>query len=1032
MYSLFVLGPPSNKSQSKPVLAHKLPKEVTKSDSSPKLLGPLVIDISQSSSAEQNKPDNGKPKIDQQQSGADSGLVKTVDMVKNASVPKDNVIAGSLITNTPPVLPPLRKASSTPRRNSHIRVLDFTTPRRILHDTIDEVVSNETDDKCVEVVDVRSPNLIFSETGNDDNNLVDMRNIKIHSIGSCHYSKVTMDVDNKQPVVNNKNNWDADLRVLATASGYASRPPVKPKPKPRKSRSKKAADKSALDKTTSDKADKTADNLNKTTGKDDKAEITTDKANKTTDNVDKTTDKADKTIDTANKTEEKRPRSKRKIYPKPKKSKKRQKLEEEEEQYAKTELHTESKVIIKPSFNVVAANTYIEPQEKVPEVNQNKSNNEDNETPEAERLSLHNEIGSRLNISEFLETPYKQVLYDIQMETPKFLNSVLPDEPVSDIKIMSIPTPRFFDTPKLMATPSSYSSRPTDYSSGGSYYKPDDQDYLRITDLECPVTSSKEVELEVVKHVEVSKETAASSKKSSRPVRKCTKNVSYVSNCNVGNKSKAVDDKVEIASSSSDTTILNSSSETNKEVNVKTPKNSKLKPTTKSESSKKKIESVKKRKSPLKKDKSNSFMKIKPRRPTPTKASANKRKKEIFSPNKSQANKKITARESNIHITVVTPAPTKSRRKSSTPRKIHCTKIFNCESSGHESPDINASVKQNVARDQNTAAVLSPLDSDTDQIALRWSDDGSQDTKAKEAEIEDISKIQQYINNSISSTDTCNDNAGSLHADLVKRGFDVKTAKIIERDLMDSPAETARPTHVEVTEPRKEESVLNKNVEINTSVTSELQIVQDVESDDEFELSVFECNEDSHNYIKCNSDTKDRSKQQPVKLKDKFTLEVCIDDGVPIRLRATDFSMLYSNDPECEGELGYSFRETEVAVSSISNIEKLYTPMKDHKAQCYDIFDSTLTSLDTPLKSNSPSSREHKVTELEIVLEEEKVEVKDKANDVKKRKRLQGSNSSEEALNESKRTKPEAQYLFNSTNIQDIDIESVLKKLHGP
>lgn len=1004
------------------------------------MLGPLVIDISSSSAAETKKPDAEPPKLDQKQPGQEPGLIKTVDLTKNASVPKDNVIAGSLQTSTPQVLPPVRKSSSTPRRNSHIRVLDFTTPRRILHETINEVVPNETDDKPVDVVVTRSPNLIFSETGNSQNNIVDMSNVKVHKIESCHYNKLT--VDNKQTVVNKKVNWDADLRALATASGFACKPPAKPKPRVRKPKPKKSADSKSVQDRTTDKAEETNDGTDKIS---DTIDITNDKADVTTEKSDLTAEKSDTATAKADNIDGKKPRSKRKLSPKPKKSKKRRKLEEEEEQYAQSEIHTESQVTVKPTFNVVAANTYVEPLDKVPEVieTQNKSNNDDkNETPEAERLSLHNEIGVRLNISEFLETPYKQVLYDIQMETPKFLNSVLPDEPISDIKIMSIPTPRFFDTPKLLATPSSYSSRPTDYSSGGSYYKPDDQDYLRIADLECPVTSSKEVEVEVVKHVEVPKETASSSKRSSRPVRKCTKNVSYVNSSNVGNKTKekVVDDKVEIASSCSETTIANSSCEINKDLTVKTPKNNKLKSTAKSESSKKKLDSTKKRKSPMKKDKSNSFMKIKPRRPTPTKENTSKRsrrKKDVFSPSKSsklQTNKKNTAKEKNIHITpVVTPAPTKSRRKSSTPRKLHCTKTFNSESSGHESPDINASVKVTVTRAQNTASMVSSHD-DEEQLALRWSDDGSQDAKAKETEIEDISKIQQYIETTVNSKPEYKDNAGTLHGDLIKRGFDAETAKIIERDLLDPPPVnvSTRPSPVEVTESRKE-NVLDKSVETNTSVTSELHIVQEVdESDDEFELSAYECNEDSHNYIKCNSDTKDKCKQQPIKLKDKFNMEVCIDDGVAIRLRATNYSMLFNNDPEGEGELGYSFRETEVAVSSISNIEKLYTPMKDPKEQCFEIFDSTLTSLDTPLKLNSPNRKEQKVTEIEIVFEEEKVDDRDKANDVKKRKRLQGSNSSEEALNEGKKTKPEAQYLFNSTNIQDIDIESVLKKLHGP
>nr|XP_021187613.2 proteoglycan 4 isoform X2 [Helicoverpa armigera] len=1008
-------GPPPHLTQTKPVLTQKLQKTKTK-PSTAKVLRPLVIDISSSSTGGPPKPSNESSNSIIQQNTqepglvkvvepglvktvepglvktvepglvrtVEPGLVKTVDVMKNASVPKDNVISGSLQTTTPQGMAPVRKSSSTPRRNSHIRVLDFTTPRRILHETINEVVPNEpnevTENNPVEVVVTRSSHLVFPETGTSVNDIIDMSTVKVHKIETSQYNKLTNSNDGN-PIPKKKSNWDADLRALI-AMPQQDKPPPKSKAKPKKPKTIKPV-------------------------------------------IQPEQDKA------PDKIEDKKPRSKRKLSPKPKKSKKKQKLEEEEEQ---STVSTESSNSVKPTFNVVHVNRNTEPETTKPanaesHQNQNKSNNEEiNDTPEAERLCLHNEIGARLNISEFLETPYKQVLYDIQMETPKFLGSVLPDEPISDIKIMSIPTPRFFDTPKpAIATPSSYSSRPTDYSSGGSYYKPDEQDYLRIVDVECPVTSSKEDP-----HVEESKDVVNDNKKSSRPVRKCTKNVSYVNSC--ATKTKVNDDKTDVASSCSDSTSANTSMEST-QINVKTPKCSKIKVSSKSET-KKKIESSKKLKiSPMKKDKSNSFMKIKPRRLTPTKANTSKRtrrKTDVFSQNntsKPQTKKKPTAKEKKVHITpVVNPAPTKSRRKSSTPRKLHCTKTFNSESSGHESPDTNAPAKHNIMPEPNTASVMSSHDSDNEQIALRWSDDGSQDAKPKETESEDITKIKQYIETSLNSKPEL----GTLQVDLIQRGFDAETAKIIERDLLDSPSiEVASQTQVVVTEPKKNDHASNKSVDPDASSTNELQIVQDAESDDEFELSVYECHEDSRNYIKCSSDAKDRGKEQPIKLKDKFTMEVCIDDGVAIRLRATDCTTLFSNDPDNEGELGYSFMETEVAVSSISNIDKLYTPMKDHKTQCYEIFDSTLTSLDTPLKVNSPSHKERTITEIEIVLEEEKVDTKDKA-DIKKRKRLQNSNSSEDGFNESKKTKPEASYLFNSTNIQNIDIESVLKKLHGP
>ncbi|XP_022825238.1 uncharacterized protein LOC111355522 isoform X2 [Spodoptera litura] len=983
-------GPPPNMCQVKPVQIQKMQKVNTNTVPAPNLLGPLVIDVSSNNVPEPKKPETELPNLDQPKPAEpEPGLVKTVD-IRNASVPKDNVIAGEGQTNTPQVLPPLRRSSSTPRRNSHIRVLDFTTPRRILHETIKEVPPSEINENPVDVVVSRSPNLVFTETAKAKDNIVDMSNVKVHKIESCLYNSLKKDSDIKPVIKSKKTDWDADLRALATAS-VPSNPPPKAKPRPKKPKNKKAVD---------------------------------------------TQSEGDNTAGKAEKTEDKKPRKKRQLSPKPNKSKKRRKLEEEEEQYAQMALNADNKPMIKPTFVVVPAYSSVPPeadkplevsQNKPTEVNANKSNSDDiNETPEAERLSLQNEIGARLNISEFLETPYKQALYDIQMETPKFLGS-LPDEPISDIKIMSIPTPRFFDTPKPAHATPSYSSRATDYSSGGSYYKPDDQDYLRIADLECPVSSSKDEP----PPVEAPNDTATTSKRSSRPVRKCTKNVSYVSSSNISckPKEKPVDDNIEKISSCSDTTVANSSLEISKDVNLKTPKTPKLKSSSTKSDAKKKLGSSKKRKSPMKKDRQNSFMKIKPRRLTPIKDNKRSRRKtEMFSQSVSSKSpkKRLSAKEKNTHITpVVSPAPTKSRRKSSTPRKLHCTKTFNSESSGHESPEMNAGNKHNK---QNPHSMVSSLDSDTEQLALRWSDDGSQDGKPKDVESEDICKIKEYIATTVSDVPKPNSNTGNLHSDLVKRGFDAETAKIIERDLLDSPSVKSTLTEAKQTE--KNEGILNRSIETDTSTTNELQIVQDDDLDDEIELSVYECHEDSNNYVQCKSDTKDRWQGQPITLKDKFSMEVCIDDGVAIRLRATHFETLFNNEPDNSAQLQYSFRETEVAVNSISGMDRLYTPMKDHKAQCFEIFDSTLTSLDTPLKAHSPTFKEQRINEIEIVLEEEEnVETKDNA-EVKKR-RIQSS-SSEEPLNENNESNPDAQYLFNSTNIQNIDIESVLKKLHGP
>ncbi|CAK1597403.1 unnamed protein product [Parnassius mnemosyne] len=80
--------------------------------------------------------------------------------------------------------------------------------------------------------------------------------------------------------------------------------------------------------------------------------------------------------------------------------------------------------------------------------------------------------------------------------------------------------------------------------------------------------------------------------------------------------------------------------------------------------------------------------------------------------------------------------------------------------------------------------------SDVEQLPLRWSDDGSQDGKSKENllklesvnDSDDISKTKEYIETSV--TKYCE---GSLHIELIKCGFDAETAKIIERDLFDSP-----------------------------------------------------------------------------------------------------------------------------------------------------------------------------------------------------------------------------------------------------
>lgn len=697
---------------------------------------------------------------------------------------------------------------------------------------------------------------------------------------------------------------------------------------------------------------------------------------------------------------------------------------------------------VKPTINIIAGidrnpNTSTEINKS-----QNKSNNDENiDTPEMERISLQNEIGAKLNISDLLETPYKQVLYDMQMDTPRFLgHDILDDGPMSDIKITNIPTPRFLTS---AATPSSYSSRPTDYSSGGSYYKPEDQDYMRVHDeSDCPVTSTKESVTNDSSNKDSDDSKEKENLKPSRPVRECTKNVSYKL-ASTGNRSRNIDNKGDMDSS------IDSTGE---EVIEKITPNTPITPKVNKNKSNLNRGSIKKRKTPIKKEMVKSFMKIKPRRPTPTKNTNVKSKRksvDTATQSKVQTKKKATKKELSVNATPVTnPAPTKSRRKSSTPRKLHCSKSFHSESSGHDSPEfVSKSTEKTIEH-----GVVHVHDSDTEQLPLRWSDDGSQEPQPVVISIpndsDDITQIKEYIETTHEPKQRFDKEEVSLHIDLVKRGFDLETAKIIERDLLDTPPlirqDSGRPENINISttveidkvtivEDKVDDVVLEKTVESETS--NKMQIVQndDEEVDEEIELSVHDCNEESSNYFTYEHDaTIDTCKKEPTKLKDKYCMEFCIDDGVSIRLRATPFSLLVDQDPQTVEYLNYSYRETEMAVSSISNFEKLYTPLKESlKAQCYEIFDSTLTSLDTPLKARSPKRVETEVSVTEIVLEVEKVEEKEKL-ETKKRKRGQSGNVSDESGTESKKAKPETQLLFNSTNIQNFDIDSVLSKLHGP
>lgn len=623
------------------------------------------------------------------------------------------------------------------------------------------------------------------------------------------------------------------------------------------------------------------------------------------------------------------------------------------------------------------------------------------------------------------------------METPKFLGPDIPGEPISDIKIMNIPTPRFLVTPKaLQATPSSYSSRPTDYSSGGSYYKPDDHDFIPAPEvLECAVTVIEEPLKDLKETRKVTTKGTKSdikdkSHKASRPQRKCTKNVSYRS-LSVTARSKEID-STEIASVSSDTS--NTSSREKKPTETKGKVNSKNKKDTK------KVANT--HLSPLKKETHKKGIKIRPFKKTPIKGAPSKGRKSTSDlqtqSSKSISRKRTSSKEKGGVIEpVINAVPTKSRRKSSTPRKLQCTKSFSSDSVDQSSSDLSKNVSVT-----GTASTFCPQDSDNEQQPLRLSDDGSQDTKPKETEsngdVDDISKIREFIETSEpGKIESKNNSEGSLHIDLVKRGFDVETARIIERDLLD-----ATPTQHTLIETNKEtceisnsnrndiSENINEKVETDNIASNNLQIVRDEidDDDDDFELSVYECTEDSNNFITCEFDeSKFIPKSDTSKLKDKFCMEVCIDDGVSIRLRPTPFKSLIGDD-SIELHKEYNSNETEAAVSSISNIDKLYTPMKDRRAQCYEIFDSTLTSIDTPLKAENLKETVYETTVTDIILEVENIDTKDKS-ETKKRKRAQ-SGTSDESL--SKKTKPDTQYLLNSANIQNIDIESVLSKLHGP
>lgn len=946
-------------------------------------LGPLVIDVpSNSPAVSSSNVSVNNPNVVtenendyQKNTKKDEMLVKTFDL-KHASVTKDVEVENK---STPQVQPVIRKSSSTPRRTSHVRILDFTTPRRILQETINEHEIDENGPP-VEVIVSKSPSLqSFVESASQNDLTISKNNeekIKAgNDSGSSKENDGASKVILKKVIPVKKINWDADLRALVGTKDEM------PKPKPKTVKKKKSA---ATEKPADEKVEK-------------------------------------------NHREKKKSNKNHVCKAKPK-------LKNEKIEEPALVVDNTTSVPVKPNINIITSHDWNTLHDN--DKNQNKSLNEkQTDTPETERISLQNALGVKLNISDLLETPYKQAIYDIQMETPKFLGPDLPDEPLSDIKIMNIPTPRFFNTPKpSQATPSSYSSRPTDYSSGGSYYKPDDQDFISV-DLEYPpISSLKDVSQTNSKTVEPVLEKQEVKQKSngvkSRPVRKCTKNVSYY-NSPMVNKTKDDEKSETIIYSCSDSISANSLNDSKATDVGSKSKNVRTKTRTKLDTKRKSITS-RNSKTLVRKDTPKSFMKIKPRKPTPTKESLSgrcKKKTPDLLARKRNGKEKILGA-----TPIVVTVPTKSRRKSSTPRKLHCTKIFNSESSGHNSPEIASANKESRTRESSVSIIQ---DSDTEQLRLRWSD-GSQDAKPNEQlanvsfnESDDISKIKEYIETTefVYSRSECN-----LHNDLVKRGFDIETARIIERDLLDTPPASSSIAAV-VTQKRQSQDSTKAPIIATAESTTTIPKVQTVEEhteneETEIEFSVSECNDESKNYYTCVYDaTVNIPKKELPKLKDKYCMEVCIDDNVTVRLRAAPFTVLLDQDPVEAIRLEEIYRETEIAVNSISNIDRLYTPLKDpEKAQCYEIFDSTLTSLDTPLKATSPRRKE---CEAEIILEVEKVELKEKTQ-IKKRKRLHSSEVSEDSTNDNKKSKPETQYLLNPTNIQNIDIETVLSKLHGP
>ncbi|XP_077295119.1 uncharacterized protein LOC143917428 [Arctopsyche grandis] len=122
-------------------------------------------------------------------------------------------------------------------------------------------------------------------------------------------------------------------------------------------------------------------------------------------------------------------------------------------------------------------------------------------TPELPRECRSNPINIKCNLNALLETPIKTDLLDITMATPRFLSPVHNTEPISAVKMLGMPTPIFGNTPivstskatRLASTPDSSKKG---YSSGSSYYMPDEVDKWKeppvvVVSKKKPVSNGK-------------------------------------------------------------------------------------------------------------------------------------------------------------------------------------------------------------------------------------------------------------------------------------------------------------------------------------------------------------------------------------------------------------------------------------------------------------------------------------------------------------------------------------------------------------